>query len=178
MISVEKKTRFWVRRIIFFVLIAMIGYALVQVINGEKRPEAGDQAPDFTLTTLDGKEMSLSDLRGKAVMVNFWGTWCKPCRTEMPAMQEVYEKYQAQGFEIVAVNIAETEVAAASFAKQYKLTFPIWMDHDREVVRMYGIGPIPSSIFIDSNGVITNRIEGALDVGQLELYINPILPRQ
>jgi peroxiredoxin len=161
-------------------MVGLIGFALYQAVEqGEsKKPEVGDEAPNFTLITLDGKEMSLKDLRGKAVMLNFWGTWCAPCREEMPAMQKAYEKYKDNGFEIVAINIAETDVAASSFAKQYGLTFPIWMDRDREAVRLYGIGPIPSSFFLDPNGVITKRVEGPLDVSQLELYINPILPRK
>lgn len=175
----NKQTRYWVRRVIFIALIALIGVALYQVIQGgnQKQPQIGDEAPDFTLTTLDGKEASLSQLRGKAVMLNFWGSWCEPCRTEMPAMQEVYEKYKDQGFEIVAVNIGETDVAAASFAKQLGLTFPIWMDRDRDIVDLYHIGPIPSSFFIDAQGKIVRKVNGQLDTSQLELYINPILPR-
>ncbi|MBA4494276.1 thiol-disulfide oxidoreductase ResA [Paenactinomyces guangxiensis] len=176
----NKQTRYWVRRILFFVMVVIIGVALYQAIQQGKSevPQAGDKAPDFQLTTLDGKEMKLSQLRGKAVMLNFWGTWCKPCRTEMPAMQQMYEKYKGSGFEIVAVNIAETDVAAASFARQYSLTFPIWMDRNRDVVNLYGIKPIPSSFFIDPQGVIRKKIEGQLNVNQLEVYINSVLPQK
>ncbi|SEN08001.1 Peroxiredoxin [Lihuaxuella thermophila] len=173
----NKQVRYWMRRIIFLVLIAMIGFALFQLVGEGKNPEVGDEAPDFKLTTLDGKEMKLSQLRGKAVMLNFWASWCEPCRTEMPAMQKVYEKYKDQGFVIVAVNIAETDVAASQFAKQYGLTFPIWMDRDREAVRLYQIRPIPTSFFIDPEGMIRRKVEGPLDVSRLELYVNPILPR-
>jgi peroxiredoxin len=176
--AVNKQVRYWMRRIIFLALIAMIGFALYQLAGQSKIPEAGDEAPDFKLTTLDGKEMKLSQLRGKAVMLNFWGSWCEPCRTEMPAMQQVYEKYKDEGFVIVAVNIAETDVAASQFAKQNGLTFPIWMDRDREAVKLYNIKPIPTSFFIDPDGIIRKKIEGPLDVSQLELYINAILPRK
>ncbi|WP_044642453.1 thiol-disulfide oxidoreductase ResA [Risungbinella massiliensis] len=169
----KNRTRYWVRRILFLVLIGLVGFALYQSFNRENagKPIAGEEAPNFTLTDVSGKEVELTDLRGKAVMLNFWGTWCEPCRTEMPAMQQMYQKYQAKGFEIVAVNIAETEVAVNSFAKQHNLTFPIWMDQDRDVVKQYKIGPLPSSLFLDRNGVIVDRIEGPLDPARLEYYI-------
>lgn len=169
----------WVRRIIFLVLIIALGFAIYQATSKQtKKPQVGEEAPDFKLTTLDGKEVQLSEMRGKAVMLNFWGTWCPPCRTEMPAMQKIYEKYKSKGFEILAVNIAETDIAVSNFAHQYKLTFPIPMDRNKEVVRLYKIGPLPSSIFIDAQGKITQVIEGPLDTSQLELYVNQILPRK
>lgn len=176
----NKKVRFWVRRLLFLVMVGLIFWALYQSLynNQPTRPEVGDLAPNFTLTTLDGKESSLEDLKGKVVMINFWASWCEPCRTEMPAMQEAYEKYKDQGFEIVAVNIAETDVTAASFARQYGLTFPIWMDRDREVTQLYKIGPIPSSLFVDSNGKITYRYEGPVNVSQLDSIIQPMLPKK
>lgn len=176
----NKKVRFWVRRILFFLMVGLIGWALYQSFSQDQasRPEVGEVVPDFALTTLDGKEGKLSDLRGKAVMINFWASWCEPCRTEMPAMQEAYEKYKDQGFEIVAVNIAETEVTANSFARQYGLTFPIWMDKDREVTRLYKIGPIPSSLFVDPNGKIVYRYEGPVNVSQLDSIIQPMLPKK
>lgn len=169
----KNQTRYWVRRILFLVLIGLVGFALYQSFNRENagKPIAGEVAPNFTLTDVSGKEVELNDLRGKAVMLNFWGTWCEPCRTEMPTMQQMYEKYKSKGFEIVAVNIAETEVAVDSFAKQYGLSFPIWMDQDRDVVKQYKIGPLPSSLFLDRNGVIVDRIEGPLDTARLEYYI-------
>jgi len=177
---VNQQVRFWVRRFLFLLMVGLIAWALYQSLNDEQsaRPEVGDQAPDFTLTTLDGKERSLKDLRGKAVMINFWATWCEPCRKEMPAMQKVYEKYKDKGFEIVAINIAETDVAAASFARQYGLTFPIWMDREREVTQLYKIGPIPSSFFVDPDGNITQRYEVPFDIHRLEATIQPILPKK
>jgi peroxiredoxin len=175
----DKKNRYWVRRVLFLVMIGMIGFALYQaVFRADARPEEGREAPDFRLETLDGQTMSLKDLRGKGVMLNFWGSWCEPCRTEMPAMQQVYEKYKDQGFVIAAVNIAETDVTASAFARQYGLTFPILMDRDRAVTKRYKIGPIPSSFFIGPDGVIKRTFRGSVDVGQLELYVREILPKR
>lgn len=169
----NKKTRYVVRRVIFILLIGLVGFTVYQAVASEDRdkPKQGEAAPNFTLTTLDGQTVQLSDLKGKAVMLNFWGTWCKPCRTEMPAMQAAYQKYKAQGFTIAAINIAETDIAASNFAKQVGISFPIWMDRNREVVKLYDIGPLPSSIFIDPDGTIVDRIEGPLQLSQLEYYI-------
>jgi thiol-disulfide isomerase/thioredoxin len=176
---VNKQTRYWVRRILLLAMMLMIAFALYQALRGQGgQPEEGQEAPDFQLTTLDGKQMSLQQLRGKGVLINFWGTWCPPCRSEMPVLEKAYEKYRDQGFEIVSVNIAETDVAVASFAKQYGLTFPIWMDRERDVVRLYKINPIPTSFFVDPNGVIVKKVEGPLNLDQLDLYIHQILPQK
>lgn len=176
----NNQTKYWLRRVLLFAMIAVIGLALYQAVQQGKgtHPQVGDTAPDFQLPVLNGKPMYLHDLRGKAVMINFWGSWCPPCRQEMPAIEEVYKEYKGKGFEIVAINIGETDVTAAGFAGQYGLTFPIWMDHNRDVVHQYGINPIPTTYFVDTHGVITKVIEGPLDVNQLSSYIEPILPRK
>ena len=91
------------------VMLVLIGFALYQTGESEA-VEVGRTAPDFELTTLDGKTVRLSDFRGKGVLINFWASWCKPCRDEMPAIQRVYERHRDKGLEVLAVNIAETEV--------------------------------------------------------------------
>lgn len=163
------------RRVLLLCLIGLVGYAIYQVStdNGGK-PVEGDKAPDFTLTTLDGKQRSLSELKGKAIMLNFWGTWCPPCKTEMPAIQQAYIMNKNRGFEVVSINIRENELPVSNFAKQMGLTFPIWMDKDREVVKQYKIGPIPSSFFINREGEIVKRVEGPLQLGQLQQLIDQI----
>jgi peroxiredoxin len=176
----DKQSRLWIRTVLLVIMLGMLGFALYQVTIGKEKgkPEVGQQAPDFELTDLQGKKVRLSDFRGKAVMLNFWGSWCEPCRSEMPALQAAYEKYKDQGFVVIAVNIAEADVTAAAFAKDYGLTFPIWLDRNRDVVRQYQIGPIPTSFFIDPNGKIVNKVEGPLDLTRLESYILPILPKK
>lgn len=126
------------RRILFLVMVVLIGYALYQAVTQDSKSglQEGEPAPNFTLTTLDGKTVQLSDYRGKAVLLNFWGTWCEPCRTEMPALQNAYDQYKDQGFEVLAVNIAETDVAVSSFVEQYQLNFPVLLDRNREVTEL------------------------------------------
>lgn len=174
-----KQTRYWVRRIVFLILIGMVGFTIYQMTVGSepKQPNVGDIAPDFELQTLDGKKMRLSDLKGKVVMLNFWATWCPPCKQEMPVMQEAYQKYKDQGFEIAAVNIGETDVAVQSFAKTQGLTFPIWLDYNKDITRQYKIGPIPSSFFIDANGIVAKKNEGPVNLAQLSGYIQELLPK-
>ncbi|MGA8941397.1 MAG: thiol-disulfide oxidoreductase ResA [Thermoactinomyces sp.] len=173
----NQNTRYWVRRILFLVMFGLMGYALYQTVTQDEKNQlaVGEKAPNFELSTLDGKTVRLSDYQGKTVLLNFWGTWCEPCRTEMPALQKAYETYHKKGLVVLSVNIAETDVAVSSFARQYGLTFPMLMDRERDVTRLYDVGPIPSTFFIDKDGKISKKIEGPLLLNQLHRIILPIL---
>lgn len=173
------QTRYWVKRILLICLLGMVVFAIYRVATDTGgKPVEGEKAPDFTLTTLDGKTKRLHDLKGKAIMINFWGTWCPPCRSEMPAIQAAYTINKNKGFEVVSINIHENELPVGNFASQYGLTFPIWMDKDKEVVKQYKIGPIPSSFFINRDGIIIKRVEGPLQISQLQYYIDQITPKK
>ncbi len=117
-------------------------------------PQAGFAAPDFTLETRDGETISLSDLRGQVVLVNFWATWCPPCRAEMPAIQQVYDRYRDQGFTVLAVDVAEGDAQVTAFADERGLSFPILMDRDATVSNRYQVRAMPSTFFVDRSGVI------------------------
>ena len=175
----NRRARYWTRRILMGSMVLMIGYALYTTVTNEKKkdpPSSGEPAPDFQLKTLDGGTVKLSDLRGKGVLINFWATWCSPCRKEIPAMQKVYEKYKDRGFEVVAVNIAETKPAISGFTRQLGLTLPVVLDRDREVTNLYNVGPIPSSFFISPEGKIVKHITGQMDEIQIEYQVNQVLP--
>ncbi|PAV28690.1 alkyl hydroperoxide reductase [Virgibacillus profundi] len=123
----------------------------------------GDMAPDFQLQTLAGETTKLSDYLGQRVMVNFWATWCPPCRAEMPDMEKFH---QAKDVVILAVNLTETEPntqQVQNFVNEFNLTFPILLDEEIEVATSYGIRPIPTSFMIDSNGIIQYKALGALN---------------
>jgi peroxiredoxin len=113
-------------------------------------PSAG--APDFTLPRLNGANLRLQEQRGQVVMVNFWATWCGPCRAEMPHLSRLYEKYRASGFTILAVNIDEDPHKAASLASQLGMRFPVLLDTDKKVSRLYDLGTMPSTVLIDREG--------------------------
>lgn len=127
--------------------------------------EVGHLAPDFTLTTLEGNTVRLSDFRGKkAVLINFWATWCPPCRLEMPAMQQIYAEYKDKGFEILAVNIeADARQEITDFVKELRLTFPILLDPDMKITRKYRIIGLPVSVLIDRQGIVRSKEIGYHD---------------
>ena len=113
-------------------------------------PSAG--APDFTLPSLDGPNLRLQEQRGRVVMINFWATWCGPCRVEMPHLAKLYEKYRKSGFTVLAVNIDEDPHKAASLARQLGMQFPVLLDTDKKVSRLYDLGTMPSTVLVDRDG--------------------------
>ena len=125
-------------------------------------PQKGFSAPDFTLQTFEGESFNLSDLRGKAILVNFWASWCPPCRSEMPAMQRVYEDFQDQDFLVLAVNSTHQDNLgdAITFAQYHKLDFPILLDQDGSAGRSYDVRSLPTSFFIDPDGIIQDVVVG------------------
>ena len=129
---------------------------------GSRVPTVGMQAEDFQLTDLEGKPQSLSQYRGKIVLLNFWATWCKPCTTEMPAMQTAYDKLRDKGFVVLAVNELEDDANVREHIKQYGHTFPVLMDRDNKVANQFGVFGLPVSVFIDQEGRVQEYIKGGL----------------
>jgi peroxiredoxin len=149
----------------------LLGVFLVIVhVRGNKaapeiRPEVGYLAPDFALPDLDGRIVRLSGLRGKkAVFLNFWATWCIPCRQEMPTMEEAYQEYKSRGLEILAVSLdAGSNSVVKNFMHELKLDFPVLLDPDMEVLRLYRQFSIPASFLIDKQGIVRHRELGYRD---------------
>jgi cytochrome c biogenesis protein CcdA/peroxiredoxin len=125
--------------------------------------EIGNRAPDFTLQTLDGRTVSLADLRGKAVILNFWATWCGPCRNEMPNIEQVYQLEKERGLVVLAVDFLEPADSVQAFVDELNLTLPIGLDLDGTVNDLYRIPAYPTSYFIDGNGIIIKYKEGEID---------------
>ena len=125
-------------------------------------PRQGFPAPDFTLDLLGGGEVTLSDLRGKPVVVNLWASWCPPCRAEMPAIEKVYRDYKDLGLVVLGVNTTnqDSEADAATFVREYGLTFPIPLDRDGSVSMRYSLRGLPTTFFIDRMGIIRSVIVG------------------
>ncbi|WP_174733411.1 redoxin domain-containing protein [Mesobacillus harenae] len=132
----------------------------------------GEEAPDFTLKDLKGKEVTLSEFKGKKVMINFWATWCPPCKAEMPAMQELYSKTGGE-LEIIAVNL-DSKNNVAGFADENELTFPILLDEQDSVNQVYSVISIPTSYFLNEQGIIIAKHIGSMTYEQLEEYVNKI----
>ncbi|MFC3039408.1 redoxin domain-containing protein [Virgibacillus xinjiangensis] len=175
--------------LIAIILAAMFGWAVYDFVSTDESPEdsgfqatdqtetkdagegaeaqtgldIGNQAPDFTLQRLNGEEIELSELRGQRVMLNFWATWCPPCRAEMPDMEEFY---QNENVVVLAVNLTETESSrqgVEDFVEEYGLSFPVLLDEDTVVANAYAIQPVPTTYMIDSNGVIQYKAFGAMN---------------
>lgn len=157
--------------VIVVILAGMVGWAIFDFIgsrpsnekNQEVGLEIGNVAPDFELQTLSGENVRLSDYRGKKVMLNFWATWCPPCRAEMPDMQKFYEDTD---MEILGVNLTSSEVNIGSvenFVDEMGISFPILLDGKNKVGTTYYIQPIPTSFMIDKNGVIQYKTFGPMN---------------
>jgi peroxiredoxin len=153
------------------IVIAVIVAAVFIVMGQRVKFEpvvAGKEALDFTLPDLDGKEVSLTDFRGKVVFLNFWATWCTPCEDEMPSMQALYDKLKGKPFEIVAVSVdkkgAET---VRKFAEKYGLTFTILHDRRRRIKETYKTTGVPETFIIDQNGVVAEKVWGPRDWSSL-----------
>lgn len=125
-------------------------------------PVVGTPAPDFELPDLKGEQVSLSEHRGRIVLLNFWATWCKPCVKEMPAMQEVYEDLRDQGFVVLAINELEDEGRVRRHIADHGHTFPVLLDDDNRVANMYGVRGLPVSVFVDQSGRVTDYVKGGL----------------
>lgn len=125
-------------------------------------PLVGSPAPEVSLKDLQGQDVKLSDFRGKVVLLNFWATWCKPCKEEMPAMQASYDKLRDRGFVVLAVNELEDTEKVAEHIRAYGHTFPVVMDRNNTVANKYGVVGLPASFLIDRQGIVRERVSGNL----------------
>ena len=117
-------------------------------------------APEFTLPDLDGKSHTLADYRGKVVVLNFWATWCPPCRYEMPAMQRAWEKVRDEDIVFIAVDVGEDSDTVFTFLADYPVEFPLLLDEQAKVVEQYPVTGLPTTYIIDPQGRITHRAVG------------------
>lgn len=113
---------------------------------------ASKAAPNFTLKSYSGKNIKLSEYRGQVVLLNFWASWCGPCRTEMPLLENIHQKYKKLGFTVMGVNVEEDNAKAKNIVKDNKLTFPILFDTENKVSELFQVSAMPSTIIIDRSG--------------------------
>ncbi len=173
----KKKKRLMMRSSILIIIAFAIGYTIYSSMSTESKVvKAGDEAPDFHLTTLDGKTVQLSDFKGKGVFLNFWATYCPPCKDEMPYMDNQYAEFKEKGVEILAVNVGEPPLTAEKFAQRYDLSFPILMDEREEVYKAYGVKPIPATFLIDKDGIVVDRVTKGLTEEEIKEMMERIAP--
>ncbi|MBD7963847.1 TlpA disulfide reductase family protein [Fictibacillus norfolkensis] len=172
---------------ILLLFAGLIGLAFYTAIDKKEEPRTevkeeentglkqGSTAPTFSLVTLDGKQVDLKDYRGKKVIVNFWATWCPPCREEMPEMEKFYRDYKNKDVEILAVNLEYSETnteKVSKFVKEYELSFPIPLDEKNTIGKQFRAVSIPTSYFIDEEGMISNSHIGPMDYDFMKDEIN------
>lgn len=157
-------------------LVFLVGYAIFQAINPTDAKVGiteGNVPPDFELMTLDGEKMSLSSLEGKKVILNFWATWCPPCRKEMPDMQKIHDDYEGEVV-VAAVNLTSSEKNIDSvkrFVDELGLTFPVLLDEDGKINKQFEVLSYPTSYIVNEDGVITTKFAGAMTYEQMEDFI-------
>ncbi len=182
-ILVMLKTRFeW---IILLILAALLGGAwivmsqeAVTAVSGTltltEAPIVGHPAPNFTLPNSLGEEITLHDLAGQPVALNFWATWCAPCRVEMPAFQQASVKYNGRAA-IIGVNQGEAAQNVADFAAEYRITYPLLLDTDSQISQLYEVRGLPTTLFIDADGIVREVVIGAVTEAVLQDRLESLL---
>jgi peroxiredoxin len=137
--------------------------------------QIGEQAPDFSLADLQGNPVRLSRLRGRVVVLNFWATWCPPCRNELPDLQSFYADYQSRGVMVLGINQREAIDLVRDFRDNQKLTFPILLDHDSQVGKQYHVDSLPRTVFLDRSGTIRSILYGPSTRWVFVTLVGPLL---
>lgn len=139
-------------------------------------PLTGRLAPDFTLPQPGGGELTLADLRGKAVVLNFWATWCGPCEAEMPELQQAANEYGDEGLVVLGVNQGEPEDIVVDYLKRLGITFPVVLDEAAQVSQTYRANALPTTFFIDRNGILRDQVIGQMNTAVLQQRLRSIYP--
>jgi cytochrome oxidase Cu insertion factor (SCO1/SenC/PrrC family) len=153
----------------------LAGSRVTLLASNSPAPEVGHPAPDFTLKTTSGRVMSLGSLRGHVVLLNFWASWCKPCRQEMPMLGSWYRKLHAKGLDIVGVNNQDPLADARAFARSVHTPYTILLDSNGSIAARYNLFGMPTSVLVDTNGIIRNVTPSILDASYLRTEIKPVL---
>jgi thiol-disulfide isomerase/thioredoxin len=153
--------------------LAVLVAVLVAVAWPAAATDGSPPAPAFTLTSRAGKPVSLADLKGQVVMINFWASWCGPCRQEFPALDEMYKKYKPMGFEMVGINVESEKADAEKFLGATPVSFPILFDPDNKVSGTYGVSAMPTTFLVDRQGRLRWQ-HRAYKAGDEALYIEQI----
>ena len=148
----------------------------IAALPPESIPLRGHPAPEFSLQTLDGEALSLSELRGQAIVLNFWATWCPPCRAEMPELQAAYQAYRSGGLVVLGVNQAEEAPVVRAYLEELGLTFPVVLDANYEAASLYAVNSLPTTFFIDRDGIIRGMVVGQMNAALLNEQIRTIYP--
>lgn len=165
----------WAAVLLVIGLLAMLGWGLVQKANG---PRDSGMAPDFTLTGFDGRAVTLSQLRGQVVVVNFWASWCPPCREEAAYLEQTWRRYQGQGVVFIGVDWVDTEKEALAYIDEFDITYLNGPDLGTRIAQAYRIQGVPETFFVDKTGKLRGVHIGPLKAPQLDDKIEELLNEQ
>ncbi|MEK4029364.1 thiol-disulfide oxidoreductase ResA [Pseudobacillus sp. FSL P4-0506] len=172
----NKSKRLIFRTLVLSTLFLAIGFTLYQNFNkNDGHLRIGDKAPNFSLKSIDGKETKPSHIKGKLVLVNFWGSWCEPCKREMPLIEKTYKTYKNQGFEVLSVNMREPYWTVLNYIKQEGLTFEVLQDSTGEMTNAYNVYYLPATFLIGNDGKILAKHEGEIKKEQMDTWIKKYL---
>jgi cytochrome c biogenesis protein CcmG, thiol:disulfide interchange protein DsbE len=157
--------------ILFLLLPALLAACAYPSFLNAPAPDVGAPAPDFTALTPQGEPVKLSELRGQVVLINFWATWCAPCRVEMPAIQA---RYNRGGFSVLAIDFDERAELVQAFVNDLGLSFPVLLDPGGEIQNLYRVRGYPTSFFIDADGIIRVLHIGDMSQTELDDYLSQL----
>ena len=158
--------------IVIIVFILLLGYALFgSKVATKTSPLIGKKAPDFTLTLFDGKELKLSDFKGKTVLLNFWASWCIPCRQEARALENSWQIYKDKDVVFIGVNVWDDNSNALKYMNKFGGGYPHGTDPEEEIQVAYGVGGVPETFFIDPSGTIRDKFTGPLTEQIIDYFV-------
>ncbi|WP_028544215.1 thiol-disulfide oxidoreductase ResA [Paenibacillus taiwanensis] len=164
-------------QIVILAFIVVLGGSAIgaALFKSEEVPVVGSRVPDIKLQQLNGEVRTLSDLKGKAVVLNFWGSWCEPCKREMPALQSAYDQWKNKGVDIIGVNYGEDELVVNNFVSQMGVHFPMWLDRKKTASKAFGIRPLPTTFFVNPDGKVHAIKLGEVTAEELDTYIKQMI---
>lgn len=157
---------------------ALLGWGLIvksPVTEQSGVLRIGRSAPDLTLSLFDGEHITLAEYKGRPVVINFWASWCVPCREEAPMLEKTWRRYRDQGVMFIGVDIQDTEDKALAFVREFNKTYPTGMDRDGRITLDYGVIGIPVTFFVNRDGLVVRRFVGSLREEQLVKWIDELL---
>ena len=160
-------------------LLYLIATASILAAGALRAQSPGNTAPPFSLKTLEGADASLSDYAGHPIVINFWASWCKPCRVEMPLLISAHEAHQQAGLVVLAINLTDQERSTRDvqgFQAEFKMPFPVLLDKKGKARKLYRLRGVPTSVFVGSDGVVRSVHPGPIDEAILRERLNEILP--
>ena len=165
------------KRIVIYAIVALCLLGLY-IAGRRAKPKAaasGDAAPDFTVTDINGHKLSLSDYRGKVVLLDFWATWCTPCREEIPHFVEMQEKYGPQGFQVVGISMDDDAKPVREFYQKFKINYPVAVGDDKLAQSFGGVLGLPVNLVLDRQGRIVKKYLGATEASEFDKQVADLL---